>query len=720
MSRRVPTLRSHLVIVVLGVLLPGTIFTGLVAYRTAAQSRQVIERRLLDAARVDADALDREFDDAIRVLTQLALSDSLARGDLKTFHEEARRTCDARVGWFQIVLADRSGQQVLHTGVEYGTALEPAVDQASLQQLFQTGRPTVGNQITGTRLRRPGFALRVPVRRNGEIVYALTAVVDPASLQRLIVSQLASPDEWARAFIDPGFTIAARSRDNERFAGTASSAEAIAQFSSAASTIQRRINRDGLSVYVATGRSSWGWTAAIIVPATLIDAPALASVRGLAIGGALLVTFGLVSVLFVSRRLSRDLESAGAAAAALADGQPPPPFQAHVAEGQQLHDSLAVAGQLLQVRERAKDEFLAVLGHELRNPLAPATTALELMRLRGETTMVREREILERQISHLTRLVDDLLDVSRLARDKVVLRHNRFELRAAVDRAIDMAQPLIAQHRHELRVEVPATGLVLDADEDRIVQILVNLLTNAAKYTASGGHIALTAASQGGFGVVTVEDDGPGVPQDLLPTIFEPFVQGPRTFDRYQGGLGLGLALARNLARLHDGSLTFERVRPHGSRFIVRLPLSSSAAQLTVTQDDGEPVSSTKQRILVVDDNTDASEMLKRALETLGHDVQVASSGEAALAMAVDAPIDAVVLDIGLPGMNGFEVADRLRAICPHVRLIALTGYGQPADAEATRRAGFHAHCTKPVTVSTLLQHLDGITPKPPSAQRSV
>ncbi|MEQ1760127.1 MAG: response regulator, partial [Vicinamibacterales bacterium] len=171
---------------------------------------------------------------------------------------------------------------------------------------------------------------------------------------------------------------------------------------------------------------------------------------------------------------------------------------------------------------------------------------------------------------------------------------------------------------------------------------------------------------------------------------------------------------------LHDGSLTFERVRPHGSRFIVRLPLSSSAAQLTVTQDDGEPVSSTKQRILVVDDNTDASEMLKRALETLGHDVQVASSGEAALAMAVDAPIDAVVLDIGLPGMNGFEVADRLRAICPHVRLIALTGYGQPADAEATRRAGFHAHCTKPVTVSTLLQHLDGITPKPPSAQRSV
>jgi CheY-like chemotaxis protein len=198
------------------------------------------------------------------------------------------------------------------------------------------------------------------------------------------------------------------------------------------------------------------------------------------------------------------------------------------------------------------------------------------------------------------------------------------------------------------------------------------------------------------------------VPPELLPTIFEPFVQGPRTFDRYQGGLGLGLALARNLARLHGGSLTFVRVDPHGSRFIVRQPQSSSSTRFAVSQGHSELVPTTKRRILVVDDNTDAGEMLKRALETLGHDVQVAASGEAALAMTADSPFDAAVLDIGLPGMNGFEVADRLRARYPHVRLIALTGYGQPADAEATRRAGFHAHCTKPVTISALVQHLEG------------
>jgi signal transduction histidine kinase len=426
--------------------------------------------------------------------------------------------------------------------------------------------------------------------------------------------------------------------------------------------------------------------------------------------------------------LSADLAAATAAADAVAEGQPLPTGPAHVAETLRLQRSLMTTASLLEKRARerddemaravaarreaeqanqTKDQFLAVLGHELRNPLAPALTALELMKARDANVFRREREVLERQVAHMARLVNDLLDVSRLARGKVQLTKRHVELREAVDRAVDMARPLIVHHHHDLQVSVPATGLVVHADIDRIVQVLSNLLTNAAKYTPAEGHLWLTASRSDGWVVVTCEDDGPGIAADLVPTLFNPFAQGPRTLDRHEGGLGLGLALARTFTELHGGTIRVEsRGSERGTRFIVTLPLDSAAAvgarEMSVVR--VPPVAA--QRILIVDDNLDACDMLRVALTDAGHVVTTAGDGARAIAIASEFRPDTAVLDIGLPGMDGYELAARLRTAHPRIRLIALTGYGQAADRQAAAAAGFDAHCAKPIGTATLLQHI--------------
>jgi CheY-like chemotaxis protein/two-component sensor histidine kinase len=348
-----------------------------------------------------------------------------------------------------------------------------------------------------------------------------------------------------------------------------------------------------------------------------------------------------------------------------------------------------------------------VLGHELRNPLAPALTALELMKLRDPNAFTRERDVIGRQIAHMSRLVDDLLDISRLAQDKMHLTPRRFDLREAVDRAVDMARPLLVQHRHALDVSV-ASGLSIDGDIDRIVQVLSNLLTNAAKYTPPGGRVRLVASASGDRAVIACEDNGPGVPAELVPKLFEPFAQGPRALDRREGGLGLGLALARTFTELHGGTIGYQTRVEGGSRFVVSLPLAELELPLASDEPRHRDAHTPAQRILLVDDNADACDMLKLALQLAGHVVAVAGNGPNAIATAAEFRPEVGVLDIGLPGMNGYELARHLRTSHPGIRLIALTGYGQIWDLKAAAAAGFDAHLAKPVATTVLLDRIDG------------
>jgi CheY-like chemotaxis protein len=355
---------------------------------------------------------------------------------------------------------------------------------------------------------------------------------------------------------------------------------------------------------------------------------------------------------------------------------------------------------------------LALLGHELRNPLSPILTALYLMRLKGTGAADRERLVIERQVQHLVSLVDDLLDVSRITRGKIKLATRPVELSRLVARAIEMASPLLEQKRHVLGVDVPSTGLVVDADETRMAQVIANLLTNAAKYTDAAGHVCVKAWREGGQVVLVVRDDGMGITPELLPVIFELFVQGERGADRAGGGLGLGLGLVRSLVTLHGGEVVARSEgRGRGSEFEVRLRACSAGLDVAEAPREALPVvlASRARRVLVVDDNADAARLLADVLVGEGHDVRVAHDGPQALALAGDFRPEVGILDIGLPVMDGYELAHELRGLLgATVTLVAVTGYGQEHDKRRAHEAGFARHYVKPVDTATLLREVFG------------
>jgi PAS domain S-box-containing protein len=362
-----------------------------------------------------------------------------------------------------------------------------------------------------------------------------------------------------------------------------------------------------------------------------------------------------------------------------------------------------------EAASQAKDEFLAMLGHELRNPLAPILTALQLMRLKGIDAAEGERAVIERQVKHVVGLVEDLLDVSRITRGRIELRKERLELAEIITRAIEMASPLLEQHRHELRVDVPRQGLVVEGDRVRLAQVVANLLTNAAKYTDPGGKITVEGRASDGHAVLTVRDTGIGIDAAMLPRIFNLFTQERQALDRSKGGLGLGLSIVRSLVSLHGGTVSAESDGPNkGSSFTVTLP---AASVLPDEHDDAEvgavdgvePVSPAA-RVLIVDDNVDLSEMLAMSLEMCGFRTATANDPAAALALAPVFQPDVAILDLGLPVMDGFELASRFSEDhrLQRTQLIALTGYGQERDRARSRAAGFAAHLVKPVDLDRL------------------
>jgi PAS domain S-box-containing protein len=362
---------------------------------------------------------------------------------------------------------------------------------------------------------------------------------------------------------------------------------------------------------------------------------------------------------------------------------------------------------------RRKDEFLAVLGHELRNPLAPIRTALELMRLREPEHAVREREVIDRQVRHMMRLVDDLLDLARISRGAITLRREPCSLAKAVERAVEIASPLFEERHHHLEIDVPSE-LCVEVDSVRFSQAVSNLLTNAAKYTHRGGRIAVRGRMQGDEVVLEVEDDGIGIARENLKDIFEPFVQAASGADKH-GGLGLGLSLVRDLIQLHGGRVTAHSDGPaRGSRFVVYVPAASSPHAESTASRAAQPTAVAEQlRILIVDDNQDAAEMLALLLEEVGHDVRVAHDGPQALTVAAELRPDVAVLDLGLPVMDGYELAGRLFEVFGRdaLRLVAVTGYGQLEDRERTRAAGFELHLVKPVDVYELRAALSSASP---------
>jgi PAS domain S-box-containing protein len=378
-----------------------------------------------------------------------------------------------------------------------------------------------------------------------------------------------------------------------------------------------------------------------------------------------------------------------------------------------LEEDLHQQAAALLRADQEKDEFLAVLAHELRNPLAPIAYALHLLdeKTLSESAHQHTRRIVERQVGRLSRLIDDLLDVSRIRTGKVELRRTQVTLSSVVGHTVDVIRPILEERGHALAVSLPEEPVWLEVDVARLEQVLTNLLNNAAKFTEDGGRIALSAERRAHEVVLRVSDTGVGIPPELLPRIFDLFIQGDRSLDRSRDGLGIGLTLSRRLVELHGGTLeAHSEGLGKGSEFAVHLPILLTAVSPTEAAAGAAP-RRRALRVLVVEDSEDTAEMMQALLEIDGHQVQTAGSGPAALEVAAATRPDVVLLDIGLPGLDGYQVAQRLRAdpVLRDVALIAASGYGQEADRQRSREAGFDRHLVKPLDPHELREILAGI-----------
>ena len=381
-----------------------------------------------------------------------------------------------------------------------------------------------------------------------------------------------------------------------------------------------------------------------------------------------------------------------------------------ITERSRLEEKAAMQAETLADLHRRKDEFLAMLSHELRNPLAPILNAVQLLRLQANEDPFQQsaRTIIERQVGQLTRLVDDLLEISRISTGRIYLRLERISLGGIVEQAVETVRPLIEQRRHTLTVSLPDGPLWVQGDGSRIEQVVVNLLTNAAKYTEDGGSITVTLDSEKAEAVLRVRDTGVGIAADLLPCIFDLFTQAERSLDRSQGGLGIGLSLVQRLVDMHGGRVEVSSTIGLGSEFVVRLPIVPMDVPAVDLPKQELRKDTVAVRVLVVDDNRDAAQSLAMLLLTLGHEVQTGYDGPGVEALAREFRPDVILLDIGLPRMDGLAVAVNLRKQVEFARivLVAVTGYGQDSDRDRSLVAGFDHHLVKPANLEALQEIL--------------
>ena len=376
----------------------------------------------------------------------------------------------------------------------------------------------------------------------------------------------------------------------------------------------------------------------------------------------------------------------------------------------QREASLREQAEALKEADQRKNEFLAFLAHELRNPLAPILTSIEMFRLlsSADANLNQAREIVERQVKHMVRLIDDLLDVTRIAQGKLELRRVLFDLGQAVNQAVQTVQPLFESQSHQLSVDLPSESIPVEGDQARMVQVLVNLLGNAGKYTERGGRISLKVTHEGDEAVLRVRDNGVGIESDMLGRIFDLFTQVGRSIHRSRGGLGIGLTLVRQLVELHGGRISAHSDGiGHGSEFVVRLPVApagsalpppAALAEVGIIQTAAPPCN-----ILIIEDNADARETLATLLKMLGHRTQTAATGPQGVERALADRPQVVLIDLGLPELDGFQVARQIRAtLADTVLLVALTGYAREEDRHRCKEAGFDAHLAKPVELEEL------------------
>ena len=708
------TLRVRLLLLAASGLVPLMLMIGWGINYLVQQMHEEAQRTALELSRALATGVGAELRSTVSLLEHVSTSDELERADLRAFHMSGERTVQ-QLGWYSVVLHDADGRPLLRTDKSYGATVEPGSEVDSIRRVVETRSPAVSPVFTEGTLEV--FAVRVPVMRGGNLIYVLSATL-PVDVVFAVLSRQVIPETSIVSVYDQvGFRVARTREMASPVAGPTLKALLERQLPHGTG---RADAPDGTSHHVGYTRlagPSWVVVVGTSVAETNRGLTTLLAAVGLGLLASLAVSLFLAWVL--SRQVLGPVDLLKKAAAALGRGDKVNVPTLDISEldgiGHALTDAARerdeaaarVSGALHVAEEanRSKDQFMAMLGHELRNPLAPISTAVQLMALKGDDKTEKERRIIERQLGHVTRLVDDLLDISRITSGRLIIRREPLRIGELLRQVVDGVRPSVDQRRLSLELPPDAEQGWIQGDEVRVAQVFNNLLVNAIKFTPPGGAIRVRAAIVGPQVQVDVEDTGIGLSPQQLDRVFELFYQAPQSVDRARGGLGLGLSIVRSLVAMHGGTVQASSAGPdQGTCMTVRLPLcepppvSRDTAPLAAVDGVG--------RVLVVDDNEDAANTCAALLEISGYTVHVAYAPEQALDALEAFHPDVAILDIGLPGMSGYALA-RLMRQAPHRfagRLIALTGYGQASDRTASQQAGFDAHLTKPVPPSELLQ----------------
>lgn len=693
---------------------------------TGVQQRDRLLRASEEIMRAVISAVDAEHESAIAALDVLAASPRLANGDFAGLYVEARELLRRRRGWMNVVVSLPDARQVMNARLPVDAPLPEAIDPESTAQTVRTGRPVIGNLIYSPVLEAHGFAVQVPYKRDGRVEYVLSAIVRPDALLEFLKRQRVH-EQGVMAILDRNYRLVARLPDHERWIGKPPPKEVIELLDTGVDTgWTKTTSNDGVPHYAVVQRSSFsGWVAGIGMPRGVIDAPIYRSY--LVLGGAIMLSVlaGLVGALLIGHTIIGPMRELQESASRVGRDEPPLTPNTKIPEIRRIATALATAHaerQRLFALEhearvaaerasRAKDEFLAMLGHELRNPLAAITTATHLLERKQQVLdpdMVHATEIISRQARHLARLTDDLLDAGRVILGKIVLVRSPLDLGAAVRSVLQGLEESGRLARHIVTCQIESVWI--EADPIRIDQIVGNLLTNALKYTPEGGSIDISVREQDGCAVLQIRDTGIGIDAELLPRVFELFVQGERSLDRAQGGLGIGLTLVRRLTELHGGTIeAYSAGVNRGATFTVRMPTTQARPR----QPSASAAVAVQPLIIaIVEDNEDLRSSLRASLMLEGHEVYEAVDGVAGLELICSTPdLDGAIIDIGLPLMDGYEVARAVRQRRKDIRLIAMTGYGAAADEGRALEAGFDAYLVKPIDPAELHRTLAACRP---------
>ena len=694
-------------------------------YNAQAQKRQQIETAENTMRSVIA-AVDAELRASLAALDALAASPRLRARDFAGFYAEARALLERRPSWANIVLSDPTSQHVMNARLPLGMPLPRGIDPGAVEATVRAGVPGVGNLIWSPVLEMYVFAVRLPIREGDSIPYVLTAVLRPEAVLE-IVKRHVLPAGATAVVLDGRRIVVARTRNHASWVGKPPSRTLLtmlARDEEGAWGITTTL--EGAPVYTVYHRSAEsGWSAAIGIPTAIVDAPVTRSY--VVLGGSILVSvlLGLGAAFFTGRTVTGPMRKLERAAASVARGEAPmlpetdlPEIRqamlallsAHIEREKLLHSERQArlleqnARLAAELANKTKDEFLAMLGHELRNPLAAIATAAQVLehseQAQRQDVEQHAKAIIHRQVRHLGKLTDDLLYAARVMMGKIVLERRPVDLAQVVRNTVDTLRNTGQLQRHECSTKLEPVWV--NADPTRVDQVVANLLTNAVKYTPPPGRIEVSVRREGGRAVFSVRDSGLGLEAELLPRIFDLFVQGERGLDRSQGGLGIGLTLVRRIAELHDGRVEARSEGAgKGSEFIVQLPAIEAPAE------PGEapaiPRNSARRRIALVEDNEDVRSGLRVLLEMAGHEVLEASDGLQGVDTILREQADIALIDIGLPHLDGYAVARAVRSRARRpVMLVAMSGYGSEQDAERGTQAGFDAYMVKPVDAAIL------------------